>query len=134
MDRVVGDLSDAELIAATACAGWRSADVAVHVRMGAEAILAGLASPTTAALDRAAVSYWRDWTLHTPARFGDVRSTWASETVELVVLTLDGLLEARRAARWDTDTYVRKGPGRAPLDGAERSRRARLADRYPALG
>jgi uncharacterized protein (TIGR03083 family) len=206
IDHVVEGLSDAELIATTACAGWRTADLVVHLRMGAEAILAGLASPITAAVDRDAVSYWRDWTPRTPSGFGDVRSTWAMsaaysqgewllahfrdmcapaeraarsapagrvsfqghvlavgdflamwtveftvhhldllvglpglpapapEAIELVAVTLDGLLEAQRPAWWDTETYVRKGTGRKPLDDAERSRLAQLADRYPAFG
>lgn len=206
IDHVAGGLSDAELIATTACAGWRAADVVVHLRMSAEAILAGLASTTTAAVDRDAVSCWRDWTPGRPPGFGDVRSTWAMaaaysqgkwllahfhdmcaaaeraarsapasrvsfqghvlavedflamwtveftvhhldllvglaglptpapEAIELVAVTLDGLLEAQRPAWWDTETYVRKGTGREPLDDAERSRLAQLADRYPAFG
>lgn len=206
IDHVAGGLSDAELIATTACAGWRAADVVVHLRMSAEAILAGLASTTTAAVDRDAVSCWRDWTPGRPPGFGDVRSTWAMaaaysqgkwllahfhdmcaaaeraarsapagrvsfqghvlavedflamwtveftihhldllvglaglptpapEAIELVAVTLDGLLEAQRPVWWDTGTYVRKGTGREPLDDAERSRLAQLADRYPAFG
>jgi len=206
IDQVAAGLSDAELIAATACVGWRAADVVVHLRMSAEAILAGMASPTTAAVDRDAVSYWRDWTPGAPPGFGDVRSTWAMaaaysqgkwllahfhdmcaaaeraargapagrvsfqghvlavedflamwtveftlhhldllvglpalpapapEAIELVAATLDGLLEAQRPASWDTETYVRKGTGREPLDDAERSRLGQLADRYPAFG
>ncbi|MHB8295153.1 MAG: maleylpyruvate isomerase N-terminal domain-containing protein [Acidimicrobiales bacterium] len=206
IDHVAGGLSDADLIAATGCAGWRAADVMVHLRMGAEAILAGLASPTTAAVDRDAVSYWRDWTPGTPPGFGDVRSTWAMaaaysqgkwllahfhdmcaaaeraaraapagrvafqghvlavedflavwtvefalhhadlvvglpgspmpapDAIQLVAATLDGLLESRRPAWWDTKTYVRKGTGREPLDDAERARLADLAERYPAFG
>jgi Mycothiol maleylpyruvate isomerase N-terminal domain len=44
--QVVAGLGDAELIAATGCAGWRAADLVVHLRLGAEAVLVGLASPT----------------------------------------------------------------------------------------
>jgi len=206
IDHVAGGLSDAELIATTACAGWRAADVVVHLGMGAEAILAGLASPTTAPVDRDAVSYWRDWTPGSPPGFGDVRSTWAMaaaysqgtwlvahfhdmcaaaeraarsapagrisfqghvlavedflaiwtvefaihhldllvglpglpapapEAIELAAVTVDGLLETRRPVWWDTETYVRKGTGRQPLDDAERSRLAQLGDRYRAFG
>jgi hypothetical protein len=39
--QVVAGLGDAELIAATGCAGWRAADLVVHLRLGAEAVWSG---------------------------------------------------------------------------------------------
>ncbi|MDA8312769.1 MAG: maleylpyruvate isomerase N-terminal domain-containing protein [Actinomycetota bacterium] len=74
---VVGGLSDAELIRPTGCEGWRVADLVVHVRMGAEGLLAGLASPSEERADRDLVSYWKDWPARAPPGFAEVRSTWA---------------------------------------------------------
>ena len=78
---IVADLSDAELILASGCVGWRVADVLVHVRMGAEALFAGLASPASDEPDRDFVSYWRDWPAQQAPGYSDVRATWAMAAV-----------------------------------------------------
>ncbi len=78
LSELVGGLSDHELVRASGCEGWRIADLLVHLRLGAEGLLCGLATPTDAPADRDFVSYWRDWPREGPATFDDVRWTWAS--------------------------------------------------------
>jgi len=74
---VVAGLSDTDLVRPTGCAGWRVADLVLHLRLGAEAVLAGLATTTGAPADRNAVSYWSEWPGGGSAGFAAVRSTWA---------------------------------------------------------
>ncbi len=40
---IVAGLNDAEIIRETGCQGWRVADLVVHLRLGAEDVLHGLA-------------------------------------------------------------------------------------------
>jgi hypothetical protein len=75
---IVDQASETDLIRATGCLGWRVADLIVHLRLDAEGILSGLASPSAAPPDRDYVSYWRDWPAAGPATFADVRWTWAA--------------------------------------------------------
>ncbi len=74
---IVAVLSDAEVIRATGCQGWRVADLLVHLRLGAEEVLHGLASPCEGPADRDYVSYWKDWPATAQVTFSDVRWTWA---------------------------------------------------------
>jgi hypothetical protein len=75
---IVDRASETDLIRASGCLGWRVADVLVHLRLDAEGILTGLASPSADAPDRDYVSYWRDWPSAGPVTFADVRWTWAA--------------------------------------------------------
>lgn len=76
--QLVEGLSDQQLVLSTRCAGWRVADLVVHLRMSCEAVLMSLSDPTTVEPDRDFVSYWRDWPARDGPGFGDVRFTWAS--------------------------------------------------------
>lgn len=87
--QIVAGLTDAELIKVTGCAGWRVADLVVHLRLGAEALMAGLARQTDAEADRDFVSSWRDWFRNEPATFAAVRWTWA---MTAAYPSADGLL------------------------------------------
>lgn len=75
---IVDTASETDLIRASGCLGWRVADVIVHLRLDAEGILSGLASPSAAPPDRDYITYWRDWPVTGPATFADVRWTWAA--------------------------------------------------------
>lgn len=70
-------LSETDWARPTGCAAWRVADLIVHLRLGMEEILLGLATTTTAPIDRDATTYWDDWPPRGPARFADVRWLWA---------------------------------------------------------
>ena len=207
---VVAGLSDAELTAPTACAGWLAAHLLVHVRLGFTNAAGSFAEPAgpDEPADRDYVSYWRDWPVATePVTFGTVRWHWANAsaysvasefrrhftddaraaagvsrnapagrfrfqehvmaaedilamwTVEFVVhhldliaylpghdgplpaalaltaRTLDELLgTAQRPPAWDDVTYVLKGTGRLPIDGADRDALGGRAAAYPAFG
>lgn len=101
---MVGSLSDAELIRPTGCEGWRVADLVVHLRMGAEALLAGLVCPSEKPSDRDLVSYWRDWPVADRPGFSDVRTTWAMAAAyghgeSLIAHFADVVTAAARAAR-----------------------------------
>jgi len=54
--------------------------------------------------------------------------------LEVVRLTLDGLLGAPLPATWDGRTCALKGTGRTALDGDDRHRLGPLSDRFPLLG
>ena len=75
--KLVADLDETDLTQMTACAGWRVADLVVHMRLGAESILQGLIAATDEPIDRDAVSYWADWPPTAPATFSQVRWIWA---------------------------------------------------------
>jgi hypothetical protein len=74
---IVAGLSDAELVRATGCQGWRVADLLVHLRLGAEDPLHGLAAPCEDPADRNYVSCWEDWPARSEVTFSDVRLIWA---------------------------------------------------------
>ncbi len=74
---IVAGLSDAELVRATGCQGWRVADLLVHLRLGAEDLLHGLAVPCGGPADRDYISCWEEWPARGEATFSDVRLTWA---------------------------------------------------------
>lgn len=77
ISEVVDGLSDADLVRATGCEGWRVADLVVHLQLGGADLLIALAERTDAAADRDFVSYWQDWPPNSPATFADLRRTWA---------------------------------------------------------
>lgn len=52
-------LDDKELLAASRCRGWTVGDVLVHVHMGLQEMLLGVVSPTGAAPDVDAATYWQ---------------------------------------------------------------------------
>lgn len=74
---IVAGLSDAELVHASGCQGWRVADLLVHLRLGAEDLLHGLAAPCAGPADRDYISCWKDWPARSEVTFSDVRLTWA---------------------------------------------------------
>jgi hypothetical protein len=204
--QIVTGVSDAEFVRATACEGWRVADLLVHLRLDAEALLCGLVVPCDDSIDRDFISYWKDWPSPGQITFADVRCTWAfaaayatadslrghvdeailaaamasraapagrvrfqnhvlaiddllamfavefalhhldllvavpdrpgpePDALELIVCTLDGLLDPHHPTSWDQLTYVRKATGRQPLDAADRKELGSKASRYPAFG
>ena len=78
---LVAALSDADLTAPTACAGWLVAHLLVHVRLGLAEATGSFAEPAgpDERADRDFVSYWRDWpSAAEPVTFGDVRWHWAN--------------------------------------------------------
>jgi uncharacterized protein (TIGR03083 family) len=78
---VVEGLSDADLTAPTACAGWLAAHLLVHVRLGLAEATGSFAEPAGPGepVDRDFVSYWRDWPAATePVTFASVRWHWAN--------------------------------------------------------
>jgi uncharacterized protein (TIGR03083 family) len=78
---LVAALSDADLTAPTACAGWLAAHLLVHVRLGLAEATGSFAEPAAAdePADRDFVSYWRDWpTAAEPVTFASVRWHWAN--------------------------------------------------------
>jgi uncharacterized protein (TIGR03083 family) len=78
---IVASLSDADLTAPTACAGWLAAHLLVHVRLGFAEATGSFAEPAEPdePADRDFVSYWRDWPAAAePVTFGDVRWHWAN--------------------------------------------------------
>jgi len=79
--QVVEGLSDADLTAPTACAGWLAAHLLVHVRLGLAEATGSFAEPAgpDEPVDRDFVSYWRDWpAAPEPVTFGTVRWHWAN--------------------------------------------------------
>jgi hypothetical protein len=74
---IVAGLSAAELVRATGCQGWMVADLLVHIRLGAEDLLHGLAAPCEDPADRDYISCWKDWPARSEVTFSDVRLTWA---------------------------------------------------------
>jgi uncharacterized protein (TIGR03083 family) len=78
---LVAGLSDADLVAPTACAGWLAAHLLVHVRLGLAEATGSFAVPAgpDEHADRDFISYWRDWPATVePVTFGDVRWHWAN--------------------------------------------------------
>jgi uncharacterized protein (TIGR03083 family) len=78
---VVAALSDADLVAPTACAGWLAAHLLVHVRTGLAETTGSFAEPAgpDEPTDRDHMSYWRDWPPAVePVTFGGVRWHWAN--------------------------------------------------------
>lgn len=55
---VVTDLGDEDLLAATRCRGWVVADLLLHLLEDVQRALVALATPTDAAPDTDAVTYW----------------------------------------------------------------------------
>jgi uncharacterized protein (TIGR03083 family) len=74
---LVDTVTDAELVRPTGCEGWRVADLVVHLRFGAEGLLAGLATPAEEEPDRDFATYWTDFPPGRPVDFAAVRRTWA---------------------------------------------------------
>ncbi len=77
---VVAALSDADLVAPTACTGWLAAHLLVHMRVGLAETTGSFAEPTgpDEPADRDYVSYWRDWPAAVePVTFATVRWHWA---------------------------------------------------------
>jgi hypothetical protein len=74
---IVAGLNDAEMIRETGCQGWRVADLLVHLRLGAEDVLHGLASPCEGPADRDYISCWKDWPARSEVTFSEVRLIWA---------------------------------------------------------
>jgi uncharacterized protein (TIGR03083 family) len=54
--------------------------------------------------------------------------------LEIVRMTLDGLLGMALPMAWDSATYALKGTGRMELDGDDRDRLGPLRERFPLLG
>lgn len=54
--------------------------------------------------------------------------------LDLVALTLDGLLDAPRPAPWDDFTYLLKGTGRLPLSPEDRELLGQAANLFPLFG
>jgi hypothetical protein len=54
--------------------------------------------------------------------------------LEIVRMTLDGLLGMALPMAWDGATYALKGSGRMELDGNDRVRLGPLLERFPLLG
>jgi uncharacterized protein (TIGR03083 family) len=80
VQEVVAGLSDADLTAPTACAGWLAAHLLVHVRIGLAETTGSFAEPAgpDEPADRDYISYWRDWPAAAePVTFGTVRWHWA---------------------------------------------------------
>src|SRR3954454_22052002 len=59
--RVVADCDEPSSWAPTGCRGWAVRDLTFHCLTDAQRALVALHSPTSAAPDRDAVTYWRDW-------------------------------------------------------------------------
>ena len=79
MSDLVAELSDADLVSPTRCAGWLAAHLLVHVRLGLAEATGSFADPTDEPADRDYVSYWRDWpAAASPTGFGEVRWHWAN--------------------------------------------------------
>jgi len=81
VQEVVESLSDADLTAPTACAGWLAAHLLVHIRLGLAETTGSFAEPAgpDEPVDRDFVSYWRDWPVAPePVTFATVRWHWAS--------------------------------------------------------
>src|SRR5215469_7135836 len=78
---LVDGLSDGDLVAPTRCAGWLTAHLLVHLRIGlteTTGSFAEQAGPDEPA-DRDFISYWRDWPASTdPVSFSTVRWHWAN--------------------------------------------------------
>ncbi|GKQ34944.1 maleylpyruvate isomerase N-terminal domain-containing protein [Streptomyces sp. A012304] len=58
---VVRDLGDEESWLPTGCTGWAVRDLVFHCLADAQRALVALHTPASAAPDRDAVTYWRDW-------------------------------------------------------------------------
>jgi len=54
--------------------------------------------------------------------------------LEIVRMTLDGLLEAAPPVSWPAETYALKGTGRMELDESDRRLLGELQERFPLLG
>jgi uncharacterized protein (TIGR03083 family) len=77
---VVAALSDADLVAPTACTGWLAAHLLVHMRVGLAEATGSFAEPAgpDEPADRDYISYWRDWPAAVePVTFATVRWHWA---------------------------------------------------------
>ena len=77
----VAGLSDADLVAATRCAGWLVAHLLVHVRLGLSEHATSFAEPAgpDEPPNRDYVSYWQDFPVATePITFATVRWHWAN--------------------------------------------------------
>lgn len=61
LQQVVAELTPHDLARATGATEWRVVDLLFHLLLDAQRVLVTLASPTAAAPDRDAVSYWRDF-------------------------------------------------------------------------
>lgn len=59
--RVLADCDEPSSWAPTGCRGWAVRDLTFHCLTDAQRALVALHSPTSAAPDRDAVTYWRDW-------------------------------------------------------------------------
>jgi Mycothiol maleylpyruvate isomerase N-terminal domain len=59
LDDLAGSLTDEQLLAPSRCVGWAVCDVLLHLDLGAQEILIGLASPTDRPADTDFASYWR---------------------------------------------------------------------------
>lgn len=78
---LVSELSDADLTAPTACAGWLAAHLLTHVRLGLAQATGSFAEPADPdeAAERDYVSYWRDWPpTAEPVTLGQVRYYWTA--------------------------------------------------------
>jgi uncharacterized protein (TIGR03083 family) len=74
---VVAELTDADLVRGTDCAGWLVAHLLVHVRLGAAEYAAGFTDQTDLPPDRDFASYWRDFPYSPePVTYPQVRWLW----------------------------------------------------------
>jgi hypothetical protein len=71
------------------------ADLLVHLRLDAEALLYGLAVPCDDAIDRDFISYWKDWPSPVQTRLQRVRDEVAGHMVALRPFCPYIALEAR---------------------------------------
>ena len=93
------DVSEADAWAPTGCAGWSVRDLTFHLLMDAQRALVALGTPSSAAPDTDAVSYWRDWRPDSDRAQNNLRMTRIAASVyPSFGILRDEYVETTRAA------------------------------------